>query len=318
MQMNKYKTIGLIRTYGTIVAAILIIAAFSIASPGAFFTWVNFVNISRQISMLVIVALGATLVMAVSEFDLSVGAQVSFGGVLAALMSVAGIPLILCFTIPVLVSGAIGFVNGWIITRFRVLSFITTLAMGTVLSGVTFRLTGGATVFQNIPPSFSHLGALAIFGIPALSIIMVLLVILFWFIMRHTAFGRKLYAIGGNEVAASVGGLNVRFNKNMAFALCGALAAITGVLMASRLGSAHPTGGDGFLLRAYAAVFLGSTLSKQGIPNIPGSLLGAAILGILSNGLTILQVPTFVQDILTGCIIILAVIGQKLGQGDEK
>jgi len=318
MKISRYKAVDIARAYGTIVAAIVIFVAFSIASPDAFFTVTNIINISRQISMLVIVALGATLVMAVSEFDLSLGAQVSLGGVLAALLSVAGVPIILCFIIPIFVNFAIGFLNGWVVTKFRVLSFITTLAMGTVISGVTFRLTGGATVFENIPRSFSYLGALDILGIPALSVIMVLLVILFWFIMRHTAFGRKLYAIGGNETASSIAGLNVRFNKNMAFALCGALAAVTGILMASRLGSAHPTGGDGFLLRAYAAVFLGSTLSKQGTPNMPGALLGAAILGILSNGLTILQVPTFVQDILTGCIIILAVIGQKLGQGDGK
>ena len=318
MTTNKKKLPSLLRNYGTIIAGIIIVIVFSLARPDAFFTVGNFVNISRQISLLVITALGATLVMSVSEFDLSIGALVSLGGVVAAKMAVAGLPMVLCFTLPILVNFICGWVNGWIVTQFRVLSFITTLGMSTILGGFTFWFTGGATVFQDIPPVFSVLGAASVAGIPALTLVMVLFVVLFWFIMRHTAFGRKLYAIGGNEAASTVSGLNVRMNKNLAFALCGALAAVTGVLMASRLGSAHPTGGDGFFLQSYAAVYLGSTLSRQGVPNMVGTLVGAAILGILSNGLTILQVPTFVQDILTGAIIIVAVVAQKLGQGESK
>jgi ribose transport system permease protein len=128
-------------------------------------------------------------------------------------------------------------------------------------------------------------------------------------------FGRKLYAIGGNESASRVAGVRVAFNKNMAFALCAMLAALTGILMASRLGSAHPTGGDGLFLSAYAAAFLGMTSFKEGVPNIWGTFVGAAIIGILANGLTILEVPTFMQDVITGCIVIAAVLMQKLGRG---
>ncbi|HYE09521.1 MAG TPA: ABC transporter permease, partial [Patescibacteria group bacterium] len=223
-----------------------------------------------------------------------------------------------CFIIPVIICFLIGLINGWIVTRFKVLSFITTLAMSTILGGFTFWFTGGATVFQNIPRGFIIVGSKSIFAIPLLSIIMVLLTLVFWFIMRHTAFGRKLYAIGGNESASQVSGIHVKKYKNLAFALCAALAALTGVLMASRLGSAHPTGGDGLFLQSYAAVFLGRTVFKEGVPNIWGTFVGAAILGILANGLTILQVPTFMQDLLTGCIIILAVIIQKMGRGDSK
>ena len=116
--------------------------------------------------------------------------------------------------------------------------------------------------------------------------------------MTHTAFGRRLYAIGGNEQAARTAGVNVVSNKRMAFALCATLAAITGMLMASRLGSAQPTGGDGLFLPAYAAVFLGMTMFKEGVPNIWETFIGAAILGIIENGLTILEVPTFLQDVI--------------------
>ena len=317
--MNKKINISdLFRAYGTIFAGIIIVIVFSILRPDAFFTMGNLINITRQISLLVIIALGATLVMCVDEFDLSIGALASLGGVVAAKLAVAGVPILLCFIIPVIICFLIGLINGWIVTRFKVLSFITTLAMSTILGGFTFWFTGGATVFQNIPRGFIIVGSKSIFAIPLLSIIMVLLTFVFWFIMRHTAFGRKLYAIGGNESASQVSGIHVKKYKNLAFALCAALAALTGVLMASRLGSAHPTGGDGLFLQSYAAVFLGRTVFKEGVPNIWGTFVGAAILGILANGLTILQVPTFMQDLLTGCIIILAVIIQKMGRGDSK
>ena len=308
----------MLKAYGTIFAGVAIAIVFSILRPDAFFTIGNFINITRQISLLVIIALGATLVMSVEEFDLSVGALASLGGVIGAKMAVAGAPIFLCFVAPVAICFLIGFVNGWIVTRFRVLSFITTLAMSTILGGFTFWFTGGATVFQDIPKSFTLPGTKALLGVPILSIVMVLLAALFWLIMRHTAFGRKLYAIGGNEAASRVSGINVKKYKNLAFALCASLAALTGVLMASRLGSAHPTGGDGLFLQSYAAAFLGRTVFKEGVPNIWGTFVGAAILGVLANGLTILQVPTFMKDLLTGCIIILAVIVQKIGRGDAK
>lgn len=306
------------RAYGTIFAGLLIIIAFSILSTDAFFTFGNFINITRQISLLVIIALGATLVMSVEEFDLSIGAMASLGGVIAAKMAVAGVPVFLCFLTPVIICFLIGLLNGWIVTRFRVLSFITTLAMSTIIGGFTFWFTGGATVFEQIPRSFTFVGTKSVFTLPLLSLIMILLTLLFWFIMRHTAFGRKLYAIGGNETASQISGINVTQYKNMAFALCASLAALTGVLMASRLGSAHPTGGDGLFLQAYAAAFLGRTVFQEGVPNIWGTFVGAAILGVLANGLTIMQVPTFMQDLLTGCIIILAVVVQKIGHGDQK
>ena len=306
------------QAYGTIIAGIIVVIIFSVLRPDAFFTFSNFINITKQISLLVIIALGATLAMSVGEFDLSVGALASLGGVVAAKLAVAGMPLIVCFIVPVGLCFVVGWINGWLITRFKILSFITTLGVSTIIGGFTFWVTGGATVFENIPKNFSILGSKNILGIPALSIIMICVVVVFWFIMRHTSFGRKLYAIGGSEEASKVAGINVKKYKRYAFALCGMLSAATGMLMASRLGSAHPTGGDGYFLQSYAAVYLGTTVFREGVPNIWGTFIGAAILGILANGLTILQVPSFMQDVLTGCIIILAVIAQKVGRGDAK
>lgn len=305
----------LFRTYGTVLAGLIIILCFSILSPDSFATVENALNISRQISFLVMISLGATLVMAVGEFDLSVGAMVSLAGVMAAKFASSGLPLTMAFIAPVAVAFILGYINGLIVSAFKVLSFITTLAMGTVIGGFTFWFTGGATIFENIPDSFRYFGQTDWAGIPVLSIIMILLTILTWFMMGHTEFGRKLYAIGGNEAASRIAGIRVKFNKNMAFALCAAFAAVTGVLMASRLGSAHPTGGNGLFLPAYAAAFLGMTAFKEGVPNIWGTFVGAAIIGILANGLTILEVPTFMQDVVTGCIVITAVIMQGIGRG---
>lgn len=301
--------------YGTVIAGIIIVIAFSILKPSAFATYSNFINITRQISLLVVISLGATLIMSVEEFDLSIGAIASLGGVLGAKMAVAGFPIALCFLGPVFVCLVIGFINGWIVTKFKVLSFITTLAMSTIIAGFTFWFTSGATVFENIPKEFNFIGTESVLTIPLLSVLMIVLTVIFWFIMKNTVFGRKLYAIGGNEDASSVAGIKVKKHKNLAFALCGGMAGLTGILMASRLGSAHPTGGDGLFLQAYAAVFLGRTVFREGVPNIIGTFIGAAILGILANGLTIMQVPTFMQDILTGFIIIVAVVVQKLGRG---
>ena len=308
----------LLQSYGTLLALAVIVLAFSLIRPDKFCTLTNFINITRQISLLVMISLGTTLVMSVNEFDLSVGSMASLGGVMAALLAVRGLPMAACFLLPVVISFFIGLVNGWIVARFRVLSFITTLGMSTVLSGVIYRLSGGATIFEGIPKSFSALGTAKLGRVPLLSILMVVFVAVFFFLMQHTILGRKLYAIGGNEETARIAGIRVRKYKTIAFALCAVMACVTGMLIASRVGSANTTAGDGYFLQSYAAVFIGCTVSRKGVPNVLGTLVGAAILGVLANGLTMLQMPTYMQDIITGGIIIFAVIAQKLGRGDAQ
>ena len=314
--MNRSAPKKILQTYGTVLALAVIVLAFSLIRPDKYCTLTNFINITRQISLLVMISLGTTLVMSVNEFDLSVGSMASLGGVMAALLAVKGLPMAVCFLLPAAVSFCIGLLNGWIVARFRVLSFITTLGMSTVLSGVIYRLSGGATVFEGIPKSFSFLGTTKLGRVPLLSILMVVFVVLFWFLLEHTTLGRKFYAIGGNEETAKIAGIRVRKYKTIAFALCAVMACVTGMLIASRVGSANTTAGDGYFLQSYAAVFIGCAVSRKGIPNAAGTLVGAAILGILANGLTILQMPSYMQNIITGGIIILAVIAQRAGHGD--
>lgn len=307
-----------LRSYGTVLALGAIALAFSLIRPAAFCTLTNFINITRQISLLVMISLGATMVMCVNEFDLSIGAMASLGGVMAASLAVRGLPMPLCFLLPLLAACAVGLLNGWIAARFRVLSFITTLGMSTVLSGVIYRLSGGATIFEGIPESFSLPGTARLGRVPLLSLLMLAFLLAFQFLTRHTTLGRKLYAIGGGEETARVAGIRVERYKTAAFVLCSAMACVTGMLVASRVGSANTTAGEGYFLQSYAAVFIGCTVSRSGVPNVPGTLVGAAILGVLANGLTMLQMPVYMQDVITGTIIILAVIAQRLGCGDGR
>ncbi len=304
----------ILRQYGTLIALFVVVVIFSVLKPGAFPTFANLVNITRQISLLTIISVGATIAMVVAEFDLSIGAVASFGGVLAAGFTVQGVNVVLSMLIPVGLSFLFGLGNGYLITRFRIFSFIVTLSTGTILGGITFWYTGGATIFGGIPDSFLWIGQAKISFIPVPTILMIGLFFFFWFIFSWTEFGRRLYAIGGNPVASRLSGVHVNRDKTYAFGLSSLLSAFTGVILASRLGSAHPTAGSGMLLQAYAAVFLGMTAFKAGIPNIWGTFIGSLLIGIVANGLTMLQVPYFLQDIVTGMIVILAVILQHIDE----
>ena len=309
---NHYRTKDFLRSYGTFFALLLIILIFAILRPTTFFTIGNFVNISRQMSLLAICALGATLIMCVDEFDLSIGTIASFGGICAATLAVKGLPFVVCLIIATLACALLGFMNGFIVTKFNVMSFIITLASSTMIYGFSYWLSNGTTVFNGIPDEFSVLGTGKVLGIPYLTIVMILLAIVFYYMLKSTAFGRSLYAIGGNAAASAVSGINVRRCKTFAFMIGGAMAGIAGVLMASRLGSAHPTGADSLCLNAFAAVFIGKTLFKEGVPNIIGTVVGVAVFSVLSNGLTILAVPSYIQNIITGIVIMLAVVIQKI------
>ena len=302
-----------LKNYGTVTALVVIIGIFGLLRPASFFTLKNFLNITRQAAPLAMVALGATFVMTVNEFDLSIGNIVSLGGVVAALLSIRGVPIPVCFLAAVVSGLIVGCVNGVIVAKFGILSFITTLGMGTVLDGVIYGLTGGTTVFNGIPKAFTIPGILKIAGIPFITV--VVLYIVFHIFMNHMSAGRKLYAIGGSEEAARVAGIRIFRYRVLAFALSAAMAGLAGALVASRVGSANTTAGQGYFLQSYAAVFIGCTVSKSGVPCVIGTLVGTIILAVLANGLTILQMPSFMQNIITGGIIILAVVLQKLGAG---
>jgi len=305
---------NLVRRYGTLLALVALIAVFAIASPSAFGNIGNLVNITQQMALLAIVAIGATLVMALGEFDLSVSAIVSFAGIAAVALFGLGLSVPAVFALVLIACAAMGVVSGVLVAGFGVPSFIATLAFGTIVGGLTFWISGGATLFSGIPVAFRDLGRGVLLGVPVPTLWLAATAAVFWLLLDRIEFGRRLYAIGGNREAARLAGLPVRRDMIAAFALCAALAGLAGLLLAARLGSAHPTGGGGFLLQAYAAVFLGQTSFREGEPSVPGTLVGAAIIAVAGNGLTILGVPTFMQDLLTGGIIIAAVLVRNFGR----
>ena len=307
----------IMQSYGTIFSLLLIIIIFGALKPAVFFSSANFWNIGRQMAILAVISLGTTLIMNVEEFDLSIGTIASFSGVLAAVLAISGVPFMVVLVLGVLISALIGFINGFIVTKFKVMSFIITLAMSRVIYGFTYWLSGGAIIFNDIPESFKVIGTEKLGKIPYLTILMVLLTGIFYYLTKHTALGRKLYAIGGNEQASKIAGVKVDLYKTLAFTIAGAMAGFAGVLLASRVGSAAPTAGDSYTLNAYATIFIGKTLFKEGVPNIVGTIVGVAIFTVLANGLTIMQIPTFIQNILTGAVIVFAVVGQKLGSKEN-
>lgn len=305
---------GLARQYGTLIALVAIIIVFSIASPGAFGSMSNLINITQQMTLLAIVAIGATVAMAVGEFDLSAAAIVSFGGIFVVYLFKLGVPAPLACLLVLGVAALFGAVSGYIVSRFQVLSFIATLAAGTIIGGITFWISDGATLLGDIPAGFRDIARGHTLGLPTLTWWLIATAIAIWVLLDRLEIGRRLYAIGGNREAARLAGVPIVSNTMTAFIVSAVLAALVGILLTARIGSANPTGGGGYLLSAYAAVFLGMTAFREGEANLPGTVVGAGVIAVIGNGLTILGVSTFLQDIITGTIILAAVLVRRIGK----
>jgi ribose transport system permease protein len=300
--------------YGTLLAFAVICAGFAVASPGAFASGANVLNLLQQLTTLAIVAVAATIVMIAGEFDLSVGFTASLSAVICFALFGAGVAVPVAIALALTAGLIAGLANGILVARFEVPSFVATLAVGTILSGLAYWASGGSSLFSGVPDSFKALGRGTLLGIPVLAYWMAGVMLLAAVVLARSPFGRRLHAIGGNREAARLAGLPVRRDRIAAFAIAGLLAALAGLLLAARLGSVQHTMGEAMLLPAYAAVFLGTTTSRTGTPNIPGTLLGVAIAGVVANGLTILGAETYVQRMVTGGVIIAAVLTRQLGK----
>jgi ribose transport system permease protein len=307
----------ILRRYGTLVGFAAILIFFWVSLPDTFMTARNWLNISQQMSMLIVVAAGMTIVMVMGDFDLSVGSMASLAGIVAAILFTFDYPIWVAVSVALLVGLAGGAVNGLLISFVGILPFVATLATLTMLSGAAFVVSGGKTISgRAIPESFGNFaregialgdwGGVAV-SLPNLTIVAVVVVALVWVLLEQTTFGRRLYAIGGNIEAAHLSGVAVRRLKLIAFSLTGGTAALAGIMYASRVASANPTQGSGLMLNAIAAVFLGSTLSEHGEPRLLYTIVGVLVLGVLDNGLTQLSVDSYVRQILVGGIILLAV-----------
>jgi ribose transport system permease protein len=309
-----------LRRYGTLAGMVAIIIFFWAMLPDTFMTGRNWLNISQQMSMLAVVAFTMTAVMAMGDFDLSVGSMASLAGIVAAIVFVETGSVFLG-VVAALATGLVGgLVNGFLVSHVGILPFVATLGTMTVFSGFAFLVSGGKTIFGNaIPAAFSGFarGGVPVFGtglsIPNLTLVAIAVLVFVWLLLEHSIAGRKLYAIGGNAEAARLAGVRVRALRFWAFGLTGVGAAIAGLMYASRVASANPTQGSGLMLDAIAAVFLGMTMSEEGEPRVINTLFGVLILGVLSNGLTQMNVDSYVREILIGSIVILAVAVSSFG-----
>lgn len=306
-----------LKLYGTLIGFVTILVFFSVQLPDTFLTARNLLNITQQVSMLAVVACSMTLVMVMGDFDLSVGSMASLAGIVAALLFSMGYPISVGIAAALLVGVLGGVFNGILVSFFGILPFVATLGTLTMFSGMAFFTSGGKTIFgRDIPTEFSgfarsglELDQIGLIGLklPYLSLVALLVLVVVWFILEQTIFGRRLYAIGGNQEAARLAGLKVRTLRLCAFAMTGFGAAIAGLMYASRVASANPTQGSGLMLDAIASVFLGMTMSEEGEPRVLYSLIGVLILGILDNGLTQMSVDSYIREILVGAIIVTAV-----------
>jgi ribose transport system permease protein len=314
----------LFRQFGTLFGFLVIVAFFSWQKPDTFMNVRNWINITQQVSILGVVAATMTIVMVLNDFDLSVGTMASMVGIVAGTLLRDGHALALALGLGLLVGAAGGLLNGVLVSYIRISPFVATLGTLTMFNGVALYVSGGTTIFgRAIPTVLSDFGRDGIYlgvvdgqniSLPNLTIIMFVVLVLVWILLEQTVFGRRLYAIGGNMEAARLGGVRVRMLRLMAFVISGLGAAIAGLMLVSRLASANPTQGDGLMLRAIAAVFLGMTMSEEGEPHVLATMLGVLILGVLANGLTQMQIDTYIQQILTGGIIVLAVTLSSLSR----
>jgi ribose transport system permease protein len=243
-----------------------------------------------------------------------VGSVVALTGILVGLALQAGVPVPLAVAIGLLTGLVVGCFNGLAITRFKIPFFITTLATMIIIRGVAYLVTGGMPV-AGFPRSFLVIGQGFLGPVPVPILVVLFVYGLGGYILKYMRFGRHLYAIGGNAEAARLSGINVEGHRLSVYMACGALASLSGMVLMARLDSGQPTAGEGYELDAIAAVVIGGTKLTGGEGGLWGTLLGALILGVLSNGLNLLDVSPYWQYILKGCVILLAVAPILSGSG---
>ncbi|ACO74698.1 ribose ABC transporter permease [Laribacter hongkongensis] len=291
-----------------LIALVLISIVLTFLSPD-FLTLNNILNVMRQVSINALIAFGMTFVILTGGIDLSVGSILALSSVLIAGWITAGMDPVLATLLGIGVGGVMGLINGVVIYQGRVAPFIATLATMTIFRGLALVVTDGRPVTGLHSDFFSMLGGGYVASLVPVPVIWMLVAFaVLWFVLRKTTFGRHVYAIGGNEEASLISGVRVSQIKPAVYALSGALSAMAGVILTSRLNSAQPNAGSGYELDAIAAVVLGGTSLAGGRGWIVGTLIGALLIGVLNNGLNLLGVSSFYQQVIKGAVILLAVL----------
>lgn len=311
---------------GPLIALILLSSYLAIATP-YFFTASNLTNVVRQSSITAILAVGQTLVIIIAGIDLSVGAIAALSASFAAVLmtqqvqigdlSLGPISFVWGVIVALIVGILCGALNGLIINKGRIPDFIATLGTLTIFRGIALLITGGLPVPSHItatelkgylPEQVIWMGNGSIMGVPVSGLIALIIVFIGWFILRYTALGRSIYAVGGNREAARVSGINIDRTKLIVYTICGLMCAIGGIVLAGRLNSANALMAEGANLNSIAAVIIGGTNLFGGEGGVIGSLIGALIMGVLGNGMNLLNVSAFWQRVIQGAVIILVVV----------
>jgi ribose transport system permease protein len=287
------------------VTLIVLIVALAVASPN-FLTETNLSSVVRQTAVINIMALGMTMIIIAGGIDLSAGAILAFGGVAGTMAMEHGAPIPVGVLIGVLAGLFWGFVNGALTSTLRLPPFIVTLGTLGIVRGLTLIVSNGLPVHR-LPRSFSYLGEGTLLGVPFVLWLLVLCALLTHGILEHTRMGRYTFAIGSNEPAAVYAGVPVNFHTTAVYAFCGLLTGLAGMIESSRLMTGQPTAGVGYELQAIAAVVIGGGSLHGGEGSVVGTLVGAFIMGLLSNGSDLLGISPYWQQVIIGAVIILAV-----------
>jgi len=290
-------------TWGTAFAALALFAFFSIAAPN-FLDPVNLLNVGKHVSFLAILAIGFSIAFTTAELDLSFAAVCSLCAVVAGGLVFHQVAPALAVLAALAVGLCAGLVNGFLVTAMRIPSLIATLAMASVATGLGFAITGGVAFVGRWDPAFLALGRGSVAGIPALILWLAAVALFVVVVLKNTRLGLHLVFTGEADEAARLAGVKVRRMKVLALGFSGVCAGLVGVLLAATLNSAAPDMGKDYLLTSIAAVLLGMTMFEPGRCNVPGTLTGAATIGMLGNGLVLMGAPYYVQDIALGFIIV--------------
>ncbi|MGG2200860.1 ABC transporter permease [Paenibacillus validus] len=305
-QERSTKAKAMLGRYGMLLILIGLVILMSLLSP-TFFTSGNILNIIRQMSVVGIVAIGVTMIIITTGIDLSSGSVIALTSVVVASMSHPGsFPLALALLVGLAIGAGTGLISGTIIAKGRIAPFIVTLGMMTAARGAALLFTGGKPI-GNLSDSFKFIGQGSVLGIPMPIIIFFIVALVSYIILNRTKFGKYIYAIGGNEQAAVIAGVNVEKYKILIYGYAGLLSAIAGIILTSRIASGQPTAGMMYELDAIAAAVIGGTSLSGGIGTIGGTVIGALIIGVMNNGLDLLNVSSYWQQILKGVIITVAV-----------
>ena len=293
----------------TVIALIILMAVITIINSN-FLTANNLLNLLLQVTSNALIAFGMTFVILTGGIDLSVGSILALSSALTAGLLGSGMPVTLAILISLILGCILGMMNGLLISYGKLAPFIVTLATMTIFRGATLVYTNGNPITKGLSDTFlfQFLGQGYIVGIPFPVIIMFIVFIVLYVLLHKTAFGKSVYAIGGNEKAAYISGVKLNKVKIIIYSISGIMASISGLIITSRLSSAQPTAGVSYEMDAIAAVVLGGTSLSGGKGRILGTLIGALIIGVLNNGLNIIGVSAFWQQVVKGVVILIAVL----------